>query len=75
MSERNTTTRTYRLDKDVVRRLEALAAQQEAWPSPLVSLLLARALDEIERGAWKLNKTPVKFKATWQRSETGGKLD
>ena len=58
-------TRTYRLRKKTVDRLEQLAKKQQAWPSPLIDLLLNRALDEIEAGHWALNKTPVKFKATW----------
>ena len=59
-------TRTYRLNEATVRRLERLAKQQEAWPSPLLDLLLNRALDEIEAGRWPLNKTPVKYKTTWR---------
>jgi len=65
MSEKNKVVRTYRLSKSTLERLEALAEQQAAWPSPLVDLLLQRALDEIEVGCWTLQRTPTRYEHHW----------
>lgn len=58
-------TRTYRLRRATVERLEQLAKQQEAWPSPLLDLLLQRAIDAVESGEWPLNRTPTRYKHHW----------
>lgn len=60
--------RTYRIDKTTAKRLKALAEQMQSFESPLVDLLLQRALDEIEAGHWPLFKEPVKFIAKWRVS-------
>ena len=59
-------TRTYRLDASTVERIERLCNEQQAYPSPLINMLLQRALDEIEAGRWAFGKVPVKFKIKWR---------
>lgn len=58
--------RTYRLEPETVERLKALAEQLQAFDSPLVDLLLSRALDEVEAGRWPLRKEPVKYVVKWR---------
>lgn len=57
--------RTYRIDKATAQRLKALAEQLQAFESPLVDMLLQRALDEVEAGRWPLRKEPVKYVVKW----------
>lgn len=59
-------TRTYRLDAFTVERIERLCSEQQAYPSPLIDMILRRALDEIEAGHWAFGKVPVKFKIKWR---------
>jgi hypothetical protein len=57
--------RTYRLDPETARRIEALTTRLDAYASPLVDMLLTRALDEVEAGRWALERRPVKFTVEW----------
>lgn len=57
--------RTYRIDKETAQQLKTLAEQLQAFESPLVDLLLRRALNEIEAGRWELRKEPVKYVVKW----------
>lgn len=57
--------RTYRISKATAARLKALAETLEAFESPLVEMLLQRALDEVEAGRWPLRKRPVKYVVEW----------
>ena len=59
--DENRLTRTYRLTPDLVRRIDQLAAELECWPSPLVDLLLAAALDELDAGQLHVNRTPIMY--------------
>ena len=57
--------RTYRIDRKTARRIKALSAQLQSFESPLIDMLLQRALDEVEAGRWPLHQEPVKFIAKW----------
>ena len=58
--------RTYRLDASTVERIEQLCNELQAYPSPLIDMLLQRALDEIEAGRWTFNQVPVKYLLKWR---------
>lgn len=57
--------RTYRIEKTTAQRIKTLADQLQAFESPLVDMLMQRALDEVEAGRWPLRKEPVKFVVKW----------
>ncbi|MCB0143200.1 MAG: hypothetical protein KDE50_25095 [Caldilineaceae bacterium] len=59
-------TRTYRLDASTVERIERLCNELQAFPSPLIDMILQRALDEVEAGRWAFGQVPVKFKIKWR---------
>jgi len=65
MAYDNKLARTYRLEPATVRRLKTLAEQVQAFESPLVDMLLQRALEEVEAGRWPLRKEPVKYVVRW----------
>jgi len=60
--------RTYRLDAEIVTRLEATAERLRVWPSQLVVFLLRRGLDAIDSGEWEVPTRPV----YWQIIEEDG---
>lgn len=57
--------RTYRISKETLQRLEQLVTKHQTYPSPLVDMLLQRALDEVEAGNWQLHREPVKYVTKW----------
>ena len=76
--ERNIT-RTYRLTRETVNRLERLAGGMEVYHSELVEMLLSTAFDQVEGGHWKVRTRPGRpelngievrageIPATWRR--------
>lgn len=59
------TQRTWSITERTAARVNALADENEVWPSALVEMILARGLDAIEAGEWPLRKVPVKFVVRW----------
>ncbi len=51
--------RTYRLDAEIVARIEATAERLRVWPGQLVDFLLRRGLDAIESGEWEVPTRPA----------------
>lgn len=61
----NKVTRTYRLDPQTVERIDELAAQLQCHQSPLIDMLLQRALEQVESGHWIARKEPIKYVVKW----------
>jgi len=57
--------RTYQLDGGVIAGVSALADELQVWPSTVVNALLARGLDEVRRGRWRLGAEPAAYVAVW----------
>jgi hypothetical protein len=57
----DTITRTYRLNRATVTRLDSLATELGFWPSQLVDALLDHVLAEIEAGRLTAERRPVKW--------------
>lgn len=53
--------RTYRLEPDTVRRIDALADELRTYQSPLIESLLRYALAEVDAGNIRLGRWPVKY--------------
>lgn len=51
-------TRTYRLTRQTVNRLDRLAEETGCWPSELVENLLSMGLDYVEMGRWEIQTRP-----------------
>lgn len=69
MGYKQTVSRTYLLKPDTAQRINKLADQLGSYTSPLVDLLLTRALDEIEAGQWELQRQPVKYSILWRKGD------
>lgn len=61
----NRVSRTYKFDDQLIDRLTAQARRLHVFPGPLLELLIARALDEIEAGRWRVDARPVAFRPAW----------
>lgn len=57
--------RTYQMSQETIERVQRNAKQLECYPSVLVDLLLKRALDELEKGNWQLNRKPIIYRIDW----------
>lgn len=57
--------RTYQMSQETIERVQRNAKQLECYPSVLVDLLLKRALDELEKGTWQLNRKPIIYRIDW----------
>lgn len=62
---KETITRTYRISRSTAQQIDRVAVGLGCWPSPLVELLLRRALEEVETGRWPLHKEPIKYRIQW----------
>ena len=66
MAYEHRVSRTYQLEPDTAQRIQELAVRLGSYTSPLVDLLLRRALDEVEAGRWELQREPVKYNILWR---------
>lgn len=57
--------RTYQLNRETVEQIDKLAAQLQCHQSPLIDMLLQRALEQVESGKWVARKEPIKYVVKW----------
>lgn len=58
-------TRTYRLEQKTVEKIDRLATQLQCHQSPLIDMLLQRALEQVEAGNWVARQEPIKYVVKW----------
>lgn len=61
MNDDHRCTRTYRLDRQTIERVDRLAGNLNLWQSALIEAMLNLVMDDIEAGRVKLRRRPVKY--------------
>lgn len=57
--------RTWQVDRSTSEEINRLADALQVYPSDLVNMLLSRAIDALETGAWSIERKPVKYSLHW----------
>ena len=69
---KDSTARTWQIDRATSEAINALASGLETWPSDLVNMLLQRGLDALGSGQWSIERRPIKYLLTWGQEESNG---
>lgn len=77
---KDSTARTWQVDRSTSDDINRLAAELECYPSDLVNMLLARAIKALESGQWSIDRLPIKYLLIWgqeasSQTQTGTKRD
>lgn len=69
---KDSTARTWQVDRETSTNINALADELECYPSDLVNFLLQRALSAVESGEWPIEKRPIRYSLHWGQVGSSG---
>lgn len=64
--------RTWQISRSTSGDVNRLANELECYPSDLVDLLLRRALVNVDRGVWEIERKPYKYTLHWGQGGSSG---
>lgn len=62
---KDSTARTWQVDRSTSEEINRLADALQVFPSDLVNMLLQRAINALESGQWSIERKPIKYLLTW----------